>query len=336
MIVQKHVATQHETGLYDKLKKLDTPEDIMKWREERKRKYPTQANIDLKQRAKVARKERGEKLEEPKGKFNQHQKNQNQKKQNNRKNNRNKNKRNNNQDKTGAKGETRPGVAVVDVDEVEVNQGIPMFQGTRGMWDEGDKVVVVEVEKEKIPEVEDVPKNPLLALIGMYGDESDEEEESEVEDAPVIVVQKIEDKEIVPTSEEVAVDNKDTITIPESVQVKDNSKHVAKEEEETVAVSTNNSIQSEDLKKPSSSSPGKKKPTPEKRVHPQQNNSNQHNDKKKRVLKSGLNYSSLKRTKPNTLLFKLLQGEIRHERNVLLQAVRYVVENDYFDDKEKE
>lgn len=34
-----------------------------------------------------------------------------------------------------------------------------------------------------------------------------------------------------------------------------------------------------------------------------------------------------------TLLEKLLEPEIRHERNVILQCVRFVVKNNFFDDK---
>lgn len=47
--------------------------------------------------------------------------------------------------------------------------------------------------------------------------------------------------------------------------------------------------------------------------------------------KNYLNQSFRKRKV--TLLERLLDSEIRHERNVLLQCVRYVVENDYFKQK---
>lgn len=36
---------------------------------------------------------------------------------------------------------------------------------------------------------------------------------------------------------------------------------------------------------------------------------------------------------PSTLLQKLLHSEIRHERNVVLQCIRYIVNNNYFDKK---
>lgn len=53
---------QHSTGLYNKIAKLQNPEEIKKWREERKNKYPTKANIE-KKNAKIKEKvERGEKM----------------------------------------------------------------------------------------------------------------------------------------------------------------------------------------------------------------------------------------------------------------------------------
>lgn len=44
-VIEKHVLMQHATGLYDKIRNLNTPEDIAKWVEERKRRYPNRENI---------------------------------------------------------------------------------------------------------------------------------------------------------------------------------------------------------------------------------------------------------------------------------------------------
>lgn len=47
---------------------------------------------------------------------------------------------------------------------------------------------------------------------------------------------------------------------------------------------------------------------------------------------SGLNYMRARQlNNQNTMLSKLLEREIRHERNVLLQCVRYVCEKNFFD-----
>lgn len=53
----------------------------------------------------------------------------------------------------------------------------------------------------------------------------------------------------------------------------------------------------------------------------------QRNDK----LKSRHRVVKLKRKLPSTLLEKLLHKEIQHERNVILQCIRHVVKNNYFD-----
>ncbi|XP_055920779.1 FMR1-interacting protein NUFIP1 [Eupeodes corollae] len=46
---------------------------------------------------------------------------------------------------------------------------------------------------------------------------------------------------------------------------------------------------------------------------------------------SALDYRKLRVGRQNTMLEKLLEADIRHERNVLLQCVRFVVQNNFFD-----
>ncbi|XP_067626051.1 FMR1-interacting protein NUFIP1 [Eurosta solidaginis] len=84
-------------------------------------------------------------------------------------------------------------------------------------------------------------------------------------------------------------------------------------------------------------------PTPTKRTQPIKNNEASTSDlapavkrsktdqlARCRQQKSGLDYRKARLRKQNTLLEKLLEPEIRHERNVLLQCVRYVCENKFF------
>lgn len=40
-IVEKHIEMQHETGLAEQIMRLNTPEEIQKWRDERKKYYLT-------------------------------------------------------------------------------------------------------------------------------------------------------------------------------------------------------------------------------------------------------------------------------------------------------
>lgn len=53
---------QHATGLYKKIAKLQDPEEIKKWREERKSKFPTKENIEKKNAFLKEKIERGEKM----------------------------------------------------------------------------------------------------------------------------------------------------------------------------------------------------------------------------------------------------------------------------------
>lgn len=53
---------QHATGLYKRIGKLDNPEEIKKWRDERKKKYPTKENIEKKQAEIKEKIKRGEKM----------------------------------------------------------------------------------------------------------------------------------------------------------------------------------------------------------------------------------------------------------------------------------
>ena len=58
--VEQHFANTHARGIH---LKLDTPEDIKKWREDRKRKFPTRQNIELKEQERLAKESRGEVLQ---------------------------------------------------------------------------------------------------------------------------------------------------------------------------------------------------------------------------------------------------------------------------------
>lgn len=66
---------QHSTGLYNKIKNLETPDDIAKWIKERKKNYPSKENIEKLKVQQKERTDRGEKLREPKSRFNNRPKN---------------------------------------------------------------------------------------------------------------------------------------------------------------------------------------------------------------------------------------------------------------------
>ena len=59
-ILEKHIMHQHMTGFYNRIVQGNTPEDIEKWREERRKNWPTQMKIAEKIVEKEMLKERGE------------------------------------------------------------------------------------------------------------------------------------------------------------------------------------------------------------------------------------------------------------------------------------
>ncbi|KAI5641454.1 nuclear fragile X mental retardation-interacting protein 1 (NUFIP1) domain-containing protein [Phthorimaea operculella] len=61
-VVTKHIQMQHSTGLFKKIANLNNPEEIQKWREERKRRFPTKENIEKKAAEIKEKIERGEKM----------------------------------------------------------------------------------------------------------------------------------------------------------------------------------------------------------------------------------------------------------------------------------
>lgn len=63
-LVQLHINLQHRSGLAKKIWSLESPEDIKKWREDRKKNFPTAANIAKKKEDRASREERGEVIQE--------------------------------------------------------------------------------------------------------------------------------------------------------------------------------------------------------------------------------------------------------------------------------
>ncbi|KAL4708132.1 hypothetical protein ACJJTC_009911 [Scirpophaga incertulas] len=61
-IITKHIQMQHASGLYKKIANLNNPEEIKRWREERKKKYPTKKNIEKKEAERQEKINRGEKI----------------------------------------------------------------------------------------------------------------------------------------------------------------------------------------------------------------------------------------------------------------------------------
>lgn len=68
-MIEYHIKTQHLTGLFEKFCKVQTPEDITKWRDERRVQFPTIEKIQMNREKKEEMFKRGEKIGERKNRF---------------------------------------------------------------------------------------------------------------------------------------------------------------------------------------------------------------------------------------------------------------------------
>ncbi|KAI8114981.1 hypothetical protein FF38_13746 [Lucilia cuprina] len=395
-VMDKHVNALHASGLFDKFKKLSTPEEIAAWRDERRKRYPTLANVLLKQKAQEQRQKRGERLEANKNRFgkpNDRKRAQpndpenvnavEEKKpreegklnQKNNKRNRNKNKRNQKNNKNNQVKPNVQNIAKTNNEKKEeendlVCGGIKMFTGTSQMKDYKHFN-----DKKKL-----VTSNALFGLVGMYGsdDEDDDNDESEEKES-VSSKSLIGQIDITETENDKLVNSsfiKENIKVSsEKIQNEDISEKIPKEDN-SYSQQANNTNDINEVKIDSNmrlnetnliegvnensipkdnSSDEAPEETPIQRSiqdYPVKSLNNPNNTSTMETIekrnnqtetspsitkprqavkrKTGLDYRKARLRKQNTMLEKLLETDIRHERNVLLQCVRYVCENNYF------
>ncbi|XP_019847001.2 nuclear fragile X mental retardation-interacting protein 1 [Bactrocera dorsalis] len=424
-VMDKHVATLHSSGLFDKFKKLSSPEEIAAWREERKRKYPTLENSLMRQRAKEQREKRGERLEAHNGRFGKqedrkraqtnhcsetnkrnHNQQQKLKGQNGiEKRNRNKNKRRKKEEvkKLDEKKQNdvianiksaKTALVEENIQENDIScNDIIMFKGT-------SKLANYNHVKPKKPK----ETNVLSSLLGMYGSDEDSENDysnNEMDDKdtdnliddklnetictdtcasdnglsinplensthlpPVssLNVEKVEDTESGNIAEvhcNKSLENVDIVNNPDTSE----AITIATEKNENVSDNSVDTVQSlnpqnadlvcSDDEAPEEAPIARSSDLPistkssQPSVRRNDGASNDNNQQPTNRIKkadpvarinkqqSGLDYRKARLRKQNTLLEKLLEPDIRHERNVLLQCVRYVCENNFFGIGEK-
>lgn len=353
ILVQKHIEMQHNTGLFQQINNTETEEDIEKWRAERKKRYPTKVNIELRQKAQDARLKRGERLNEPKNRFgksndrraaqsNPNDKNGNkQQSQTNRKNRKRPRKRN-------IKKSNEAENANSNVNEKEAGQiAVRSFKGIPNVVPSVDNTIT------KPPDAIESKTNALSALC-MYSSDSDnenaDEEDAEMQETVPFVKESLTydgvsnnpidntgsssqpspigtTSQIVPLNiiyqnlretkepgesivSDVSVPNNDSDDEPpEELPIKHESEFNCTEMKMDKPQTESNAS----VLKRSNNSIGESGPSDSKK------------SKKPTLLDLSKRYR-----KQNTLLEKLLEKDIRHERNVLLQCVRYVVANEFF------
>lgn len=354
LIVTKHIQMQHSTGLYERLKNLITPEDILKWREDRKKRYPTKANIELRQQIQEERNKRGEKLNDSKARFGRNadrRRCNNKSTDGNHANDKNKEGKPDTNKKEGKKRRRRPNKKIVltveppedekDKNDSTSNNGLPMFRGTSQLKN---------YKKRK----EMQPKNALSSLLGVYDSDSElnetfsegteSSEEMEIE-TTILSATEMSDNasfeeigitEMVPVvSEHTSVLGSQLNALSSEEEPIDKRKQICdtvlpeNSFEETMADNDVDELPSEEpiskVEELTDSIPSVEASKVVRKSKTKRKVSDKRLSKRPTIMDLSKKYRN-----QNTMLEKLLQNEIRHERNVLLQCVRHIVKENFF------
>ncbi|KAI4477715.1 hypothetical protein M0804_012543 [Polistes exclamans] len=284
LLVDKHIKMQHRTGLYERMKNVSTPEDIQKWIEERKRKYPTKVNIEEKHKMDIKKIERGEIIRQVNKPIHSRKNNQQTNTNNVKKQKRNKWQIPKDQN-------TLP--------VIETYRGLTQFSGTACLEDDNfnksENINEEHLETKCINEIKQIENtfnisdeedaliennsisnpiknNSLCSLIADYGSEEEEG--------------------------------------PQEIPIKKLANH-SNETNITETVSSNNT------KCNASEKSDKKKKEKENKPLSIQNN----------VISKQKKY---KNSSSINLLRKLLAKDIKHERNLIFQCIKYIASNNFF------
>ncbi|KAG5675782.1 hypothetical protein PVAND_005656 [Polypedilum vanderplanki] len=326
--VASHVQKVHikQSGLV-KIQDLTTPEQIEKWREERRKRYPTVQNVILRQKLQEEKFKRGERLKESYHKFgDQKQRNfiKNMGKRDHHSQNKHKKSRNNHLKNKIERGKAKEINEIVessfdnslqkksDSSDEEMHHKVLKFSGTS------------QIKEDPVEKV--VKENSALSILGLYGSDSecsddDNDEENTSQD-------KIEQIEIPQNeSNNNLTQNDECENFEMSVNETKNDTFQSENDDEApeeipTLKQSNQEISEEKTEDPTSKS--------RKRKRHQKNKLDNQSDRNYKISrKNGLDYSRIKRS-GNPFLEKLLERDIVHERNVLLQCVNFVVKNNFF------
>lgn len=316
-LLQRHIEDQHQSSLFQRIGKVETDEDIEKWREERRKRYPTAANIEARRRAQDERMRRGERLQEPNNRFGNLSERKTAKC-------RIFTQKRFSSPKREPQKKKRSRRSRIKTKNVDLSADV-----------EGSKIVQMKISAAPEKSDSNADSNALTALLGFYGSETEDDDyERETH-----------------TSNDTCISNTMNVNGPISNMMdKTGTKRHIETTLEDSGLSKLFKGDSKNISKSSTiSESGADDEPPDE--HPIQHNSadtqvidqnsgpteiipNDKKSTKKLKITSTTTKTIFDKTrkirKQNTLLEKLLQKEIRHERNVLLQCVRYVVDNNFF------
>ncbi|KAF7378980.1 hypothetical protein HZH66_015214 [Vespula vulgaris] len=294
LLVEKHISMQHSTGLYQRMKNLSTPEDIQKWIAERKRKYPTKANIEEQKNAELKKIQRGEIIKQEQ-KFVRPRTN-----------------------KTNTYTERKRRVRKRRVPKHEniapvtdIYRGLISFPGTSCLDDDSNESFNEEHLETKPTTADVVIESPFN-----ISDEEDVSIESNLINSPI--------KNTLTCS--LVADYESEDEIPEEIPIKKSKicldqKNIMVEKVLNPEQSVNNhSILSDTVSNNEISNTSEKFNSKKKETEP-------YNIRTKNTIINN------KRNNKNSLhlLQRLLSRSIQHERNMICQCIKYIVDNNFFD-----
>ncbi|XP_028159263.1 nuclear fragile X mental retardation-interacting protein 1 [Ostrinia furnacalis] len=334
-VITKHIQMQHSTGLYNKIAKLNNPEEIQKWREERKRKYPTKDNIEKKSAEIKAKIERGERMG---------MKNFNQRRDDSNKNRMPRSGRNQQKDhrqKTFSSNNIHRKSKVPKKDHcvlptADSLQKLKPFAGIQEIVMEDTSEEIVEnincefviddedMEKSSVPDVDSQnitdDNKPMVcgALSSLMCNYESSEEETDDCKGPTAT-------NFVQLDKVTGTDKQQSVS---SVKLMEN-----------IATKLNEPAKENGNKSDDDSGPEETKidkitetsttPAQPKMIKCSKAKQNIANNTSRRMLMKP------KRKIPSTLLYKLLKREVQQERNIVLQCIRHIVKNNFFDNPNK-
>ncbi|VVD01820.1 unnamed protein product, partial [Leptidea sinapis] len=337
-IITKHIQMQHSTGLYKKIANLNNPEEIKKWREERKKKYPTLKNVEKKNAEIKEKIERGEKmglnvLKGRSGNFAARKR----PFETNRQGHKRVRKHTEYIDKNDILKRKPYQKKICVITPVIEGSGLKPFSGITQLLPpfkeddkeeasndliEDDEYINIAEEEEMVQTEKDQPTvcGALASLINNYDSSDDEEKDKSNNSIKTNITESFvkcdTNKKDIVTDKKVLkpliIDN----NIKNDISVEDDSGP----EEISICREVTKCNNSEKVDSVKSNT---------KLIKLQSN---------KKIIKEKFVKSNekviYKRKIPSTLLQKLLCNEIRQERNMILQCVRFVVKNNFFENSQ--
>lgn len=371
LLLHEHIEAKHQCVLFQRIAKIETDEDIEKWREERRKRYPTKANIEMRRLAQEERFKRGERIQEPNHRFGNIQNRKSAQQRSFTQNQDDSMKKDHGKkriEKKRRRTRNKPNKNDI-VDEKMMNckdaQIATESVESKTVCNTSTTVEQCPVEgKEKTV----LTTNALSAIMGMYGTDSDSgcDDDATTSMNNSVDTQVAEDKqdkqvnsitacvtaasepisEVVESNEYTDVDETtentsrkraastedDSLTSIKQLKI-DSSVHIKHIDQGPEIASDDDAPMEQPIQRQSNDAQHTREqasgPTDigrrgTKKIH-SKTLTMERNSKKKTILDMNRRIRS-----QNTLLEKLLQKDIRHERNILLQCVRYVVDNNFF------